>query len=119
VLVRLLSNAAKFTEAGQITLRAWSGDEQAYVSVEDTGIGIPEGERERIFARFEKGAGDAERLSGVGLGLALSKEFVEMHGGQIWVESEVGEGSQFIFSIPLYDAVVDSSMSEQDTGGQA
>ncbi len=119
VLVRLLTNAAKFTEEGEITLRVWVDDEQAYVSVEDTGIGIPEAERERIFARFEKGTGDAEKLSGVGLGLALSKEFVEMHGGEIWLESEVGKGSQFIFSIPLYDAEADSSTLARVTGARA
>lgn len=119
VLVRLLSNAAKFTEKGQITLRTWSDDEQAYVSVKDTGIGIPKQERERIFARFEKGINHTKHSSGVGLGLALSKEFVEMHGGQIWVESEVGMGSQFIFSIPLYDAVTNSSMSVSRTDAQA
>ncbi len=109
VLVRLLSNAAKFTEVGWIALRAWSDDEQAYVSVEDTGIGIPEQERERIFARFETGPGRASSSRGVGLGLALSKEFVEMHGGQIWVESDLGAGSQFIFSVPLYDSVAEGA----------
>ncbi|MGC9397594.1 MAG: ATP-binding protein [Anaerolineae bacterium] len=111
VLVRLLSNAAQFTEKGEITLRAWSDDEMAYVSVQDTGIGIPEQERARIFARFEKGSGGDRHSSGVGLGLALSKEFVEMHGGQIWVESEVGVGSQFIFSIPLYDVAHEKEAS--------
>ena len=116
VLVRLLTNAAKFTEQGRITLRAWADDEQAYVAVEDTGVGIPKQERERIFARFEKGVGDTKPLSGVGLGLALSKEFVEMHGGQIWVESEVGVGSRFIFSVPLYDAVADSSKAAGEDG---
>jgi signal transduction histidine kinase len=102
VMVHLLSNAAKFTEEGEIAIRAWCNDgDLVYVSVRDTGLGIPEEDRERIFARFETGE-DVGAQHGIGLGLALSKEFVEMHGGKIWVESEVGEGSTFTFSLPCY-----------------
>jgi len=116
VLVHLLNNAAKFTDAGNITLRAWYRDERVYVSVSDTGGGIPPEDRERIFVRFnERGArqggrqeprgGRQESPEGAGLGLALSKEFVEMHGGQIWVQSKVGEGSTFTFSLPCYSDI--------------
>jgi signal transduction histidine kinase/HAMP domain-containing protein len=102
VLLRLLTNAAKFTEAGAITVRAWPTDGEVRVSVSDTGIGIPPEDQERIFERFEQGTmEDGRRPEGAGLGLALSKEFVEMHGGQIWVESEVSRGSTFTFSLPL------------------
>ncbi len=104
-LVRLLTNAAKYTERGRITLRAWADAEQAYVSVSDTGIGIPPEDRERIFESFTKsGSLAGKRNTGAGLGLALSKEFIALHGGQIWVESEEGKGSTFTFSIPLYKA---------------
>ena len=97
-----LTNAAKFTEVGAITVRAWPTDGEVRVSVSDTGIGIPPEDRERIFERFEQGTmEDGRRPEGAGLGLALSKEFVEMHGGQIWVESEVSRGSTFTFSLPL------------------
>jgi signal transduction histidine kinase len=102
VLLRLLANAAKFTERGSITVRAWPTDGRVMVSVSDTGVGIPEEDRERIFERFEQGTlENGRRPNGAGLGLALSKQFVEMHGGQIWVESEVGKGSTFTFSLPL------------------
>jgi signal transduction histidine kinase len=101
VLLRLLANAAKFTQRGAITVRAWPTGDQVMVSVSDTGIGIPPGDQERIFERFEQGTTmDGRRPDGAGLGLALSKEFVEMHGGQLWVESEVGKGSIFTFSLP-------------------
>jgi signal transduction histidine kinase/HAMP domain-containing protein len=102
VLLRLLANAAKFTEQGTITVRAWPDDEQVMVSVSDTGVGIPEGDQERIFERFEQGTlENGRRPDGAGLGLALSKQFVEMHGGRIWVESEAGKGATFTFSLPL------------------
>jgi len=99
VLVHLLSNAAKFTEEGKITIRAWADEELAYVSINDTGIGIPQDARDRIFNGFDKGG--EQKSHGAGLGLVLSREFVEMHGGQIWLESKVGSGSTFTFSIPL------------------
>jgi len=114
ILVHLLTNAAKFTNAGQIAIRAWYDEEQVYVSVSDTGIGIPPEDRNgffqsaRIFAKFEKpnmpaSVRSAERrVQGAGLGLALAKEFVELHGGQIWVESEVGKGTTFTFSLSYY-----------------
>ena len=103
VLIHLLSNAAKFTEKGEIALRAWRNEDQVYVSVSDTGIGIPPEDCERIFVRFEKGsAGERRHAPGAGLGLALSKEFVEMHGGQIWVNSKLNAGSTFTFSVPCY-----------------
>jgi len=102
-LVRLLTNAAKYTEKGGITLRAWADAEQAYVSVRDTGIGIPPEDRERIFESFTKSGHLAgQRNTGAGLGLALSKEFIALHGGHIWVESEEGKGSTFTFSLPFY-----------------
>jgi signal transduction histidine kinase/HAMP domain-containing protein len=119
ILVHLFTNAAKFTEEGKITLRAWYPEgepDRVYISVSDTGIGIPAEDRDRIFVRFEKGQDPhaiqmaERRRPGAGLGLALSKEFVEMHGGQIWVESEVGKGSTFTFSVPCYRA----SDSEMD-----
>jgi signal transduction histidine kinase/HAMP domain-containing protein len=99
VLVHLLNNAAKFTDLGTITLRARADDGHVFVSVNDTGVGIPQEDRERIFAEFEKGNGNPP---GVGLGLALCKEFIELHGGNIWVDSEVGVGSTFTFSLPIY-----------------
>jgi len=102
VLLRLLANAARFTEQGTITVRSWSTGEQVVVSVSDTGVGIPAEDRERIFERFEQGSLEhGRRPNGAGLGVALSKEFVEMHGGHIWVESEVGKGSTFTFTLPL------------------
>jgi signal transduction histidine kinase/HAMP domain-containing protein len=102
VLLRLLANAAKFTEQGTITVQAQPIDGEIRVSVSDTGMGIPPEDQERIFQQFEQGSlEDGRRPSGAGLGLALSKEFVEMHGGRIWVESEVGKGATFTFSLPL------------------
>ncbi|MBN1248646.1 MAG: HAMP domain-containing protein [Anaerolineae bacterium] len=109
VLVHLLNNAAKFTEAGEIVIRAWNNEDEVYVSISDTGIGVPLEDRERIFAHFEKGrqhersahAGTHHR-GGIGLGLALCREYVELHGGRIWVDSEIGVGSTFTFSVPAY-----------------
>lgn len=102
VLLRLLANAAKSTEQGAITVRSWPADDKVLVSVSDTSAGIPMEDRERIFEQFEQGSlENGRRLDGAGLGLALSKEFVEMHGGHIWLESEVSEGSTFTFALPL------------------
>jgi len=102
VLVHLLNNAAKFTERGTIVLRAWYSEDQVYVSVSDSGVGITPEELERVFVRFDRGLTRKSRQQGAGLGLALSKEFVEMHGGRIWAQSKVGEGSTFTFSLPCY-----------------
>jgi len=102
VLLRILANAAKFTDQGTITVRAWPEDGEVRISVSDTGVGIAPEYLERIFERFEQGITEnGRRPDGAGLGLALSKEFVEMHGGRIWVESEVGKGSTFTFTLPL------------------
>ncbi|MFN3763220.1 MAG: ATP-binding protein, partial [Anaerolineae bacterium] len=101
VLLRILANAAKFTDQGTITVRAWPVDGEVRISVSDTGMGIAPEYLERIFERFEQGVMEnGRRPDGAGLGLALSKEFVEMHGGRIWVESEVGKGSTFTFTLP-------------------
>ena len=117
VLLRLMANAAKYTDQGSITVRAWTSNGKVMVSVSDTGVGIPPEDLERIFERFEQGgAEDGRRTNGAGLGLSLSKEFVEMHGGQIWVESEVGKGSTFTFSLPLHPP---AGAAEEGKGGEA
>jgi signal transduction histidine kinase len=102
VVLNLLSNASKFTgEGGKITLRARKESDRLIVEVEDTGPGISEEEQQRLFLPYHRLIGDRERFSGLGLGLALSKTLVELHGGKIWVKSQKGVGSTFSFSVPL------------------
>jgi signal transduction histidine kinase/uncharacterized protein (DUF302 family) len=102
VLYNLLSNAVKFTPApGQVTLRVQDGADQLLVSVHDTGIGIKPQDLPKLFREFEQLDGSyTRRYQGTGLGLALCRRFVEMHGGRIWAESEFGQGSTFTFTIP-------------------
>jgi len=103
VFLNLLSNAIKFTEkGGRIKVRVDKHDSQVDVSISDTGIGIPEDAKEKIFDRFAQVDGSASRrYEGTGIGLALVKEFVQLHGGKVWVDSKLGEGSTFTFEIPL------------------
>jgi signal transduction histidine kinase len=102
ILLNLLSNAVKFTpEGGRISITASKTDSGAEISVSDTGIGIPSAEQPTIFEEFRQVGGDyAHKKEGTGLGLTLAKKFVELHGGKIWVESEVGQGSTFSFTLP-------------------
>jgi signal transduction histidine kinase len=103
ILLNLLSNAVKFTpEGGQIKVDASLSDSAVIVSVADTGIGIAPEDQEAIFEEFRQVGKDyARKREGTGLGLTLTKKFVEMHGGKIWVESELGKGSIFTFTLPI------------------
>ena len=103
ILYNLLSNAVKFTpDEGRVTVTASMGDAAIRVCVSDTGIGIAEEDRERIFSEFLQIDGSfARRFQGTGLGLALVKRFVEMHGGRIQVDSAPGRGSRFTFDLPV------------------
>ncbi|MCZ6624734.1 MAG: GAF domain-containing protein [Deltaproteobacteria bacterium] len=103
ILLNLFSNAVKFTpEGGQVRVKAMLGDGSVVISVADTGIGIPLEDQETIFEEFRQvGAHYDQKREGTGLGLTLTKKFVEMHGGKIWVESEQGKGSTFTFSLPI------------------
>jgi len=102
IMLNLLSNAVKFTpDGGRITVKAVTADGQAAISVSDTGIGIADVEQDVIFEEFRQATSSSPRKSeGTGLGLALTKRFVELHGGTIRVQSTVGEGSTFTFTLP-------------------
>jgi GAF domain-containing protein len=102
VLLNLLSNAVKFTpEGGRIGINAKQVDGSVEISVNDTGIGIAPEDQARIFEEFRQVGSDyAHKVEGTGLGLTLAKKFVELHGGKIWVDSEVGKGSTFSFTLP-------------------
>jgi signal transduction histidine kinase len=101
VVFNLLSNAVKFTPAGgHVDVRATQANGELRVSVADTGPGIDDEDLARIFEEFQQTEAGAGHPEGTGLGLALSKRFVEMHGGRIWCESEVGSGSTFAFTLP-------------------
>jgi two-component system aerobic respiration control sensor histidine kinase ArcB len=98
----LLVNATKFTpEGGTITLRAKEQNGSLVVEVQDTGYGISDEEQRRLFRPYHRQVGEREHLSGLGLGLALCKNLVQLHGGRIWVKSEEGKGATFSFSIPI------------------
>jgi signal transduction histidine kinase len=102
VLLNLLSNALKFTpEGGRIDVGAGLHEAMAEVSVTDTGIGIAPADQEAVFEEFRQVGAAERRAEGTGLGLALSRKFVELHGGRIWVQSEVGHGSTFTFTLPV------------------
>ena len=102
ILLNLLSNAIKFTpEGGAIDVRAGRRDGEVHVSVRDTGVGIAPAEQDAVFEEFRQVGESTAKHEGTGLGLALCRKFVELHGGRIWVESEIGRGSTFTFTLPL------------------
>jgi two-component system, OmpR family, phosphate regulon sensor histidine kinase PhoR len=103
VLQNLLDNAIQYTPSGgRIKVEASAGAHEATVTISDSGIGIPVADQERIFERFYRvDAARSREAGGTGLGLSIAKHIVEAHGGRLWVESAVGRGSKFSFSIPL------------------
>jgi signal transduction histidine kinase len=101
-LMNLVGNALKFSKQGSVAVGVEQQGENLLYRVSDTGIGIPKEELENIFVEFQQlDTAITREFSGTGLGLNITKKFVEMHGGRIWVESELGKGSTFFFSIPL------------------
>jgi len=102
VALNVPSNAVKFTpEGGRIEVRAVPVDGSVEVSVSDTGVGIAPEDQEAVFEEFRQVGTSAAKQEGTGLGLALCRKFVELHGGRIWVTSQVGVGSTFTFTIPV------------------
>jgi signal transduction histidine kinase len=102
VIVNLLSNAVKFTPAGgEVDVSAARANGEVRIAVADTGPGVAPEDHERIFEEFQQTDTGMEAREGTGLGLALSKRLVELHGGRIWLESELGKGSTFIFTLPV------------------
>ncbi|MGG7060006.1 ATP-binding protein [Clostridium nigeriense] len=102
VLNNLISNAIRYTDSGMVKLDGNFDEEKIYISVTDTGRGIPKEYLKKVFERFVRVEGFEIPEESTGLGLAIAKEIVEIHGGKIWCESKVGVGSKFIFTIPLY-----------------
>jgi signal transduction histidine kinase len=117
ILLNLLSNAVKFTpEGGQVGVTATAAEGIVTIAVRDTGIGIAPEDQAAIFEEFRQvGREDARKQEGTGLGLTLAKKFVELHGGRIWVQSQVGQGSTFSFTLPVRPGGTSSS----DQGGGA
>jgi len=102
VLLNLVGNAIKFTDKGEVAIRASVSDGSYTFSVRDTGPGIAETDQNKIFEEFQQADSSAtKKKGGTGLGLSISKRIVEMHGGRIWVDSTVGQGSTFSFAVPL------------------
>jgi signal transduction histidine kinase len=102
VLLNLAGNAIKFTDTGEVSIEARAVDGAFLVSVSDTGPGISEADQQKIFEEFQQADSSSTRSKGgSGLGLSISRRIVELHGGRLWVESALGEGSTFHFTVPL------------------
>ncbi len=107
VLLNLVTNAVKFTgDGGAVLVQAERQGPEVLISVTDTGIGVPEADRERIFESFQQGGRGSSREEGTGLGLTLSRRLVELLGGRMWLESEVGRGSTFGVALPAGDSEI-------------
>jgi signal transduction histidine kinase len=102
VLINLVGNAIKFTDAGEVAIKAEANNGSFHVSVRDTGPGISAADQAKLFQEFQQADNAITRKKGgTGLGLAISKRIIEMHGGKIWVESQPGQGSIFTFTLPV------------------
>jgi signal transduction histidine kinase len=102
VLLNLVGNAIKFTDKGEVAIKATTADGLFTVAVRDTGPGIAASDQAKIFEEFKQADNSVtKRKGGTGLGLSIAKRIIEMHGGRIWVESEIGKGSTFALTIPV------------------
>jgi signal transduction histidine kinase len=102
VLLNLVGNAIKFTDSGEVSVAVSKTDSTFTVAVSDTGAGISEDDQRQIFEEFRQADNSSTReKGGTGLGLAIAKRIIEMHGGRIWVESALGEGATFLFTLPV------------------
>ena len=116
VLTNLVGNATKFTEKGFIKISAEYDDFEVVISVQDTGIGIPEDRKHAVFEKFEQvDSSSTRRYGGTGLGLPLSREFVKLHGGDMGFESIAGEGTRFFFSLPIGGPTAKRETSKEGT----
>ena len=101
VLLNLVGNAIKFTDEGEVVIKASQNNGAFSVAVCDTGPGISEDDQKKLFQEFQQAdSSTTKKKGGTGLGLAISKKIIEMHGGRIWLESQVGKGSTFAFTVP-------------------
>ena len=102
VLLNLVGNAIKFTDAGEVVIKAGASNGDFQLSVRDTGPGISATDQAKLFQEFQQADNpNTRKKEGTGLGLAISKRIVEMHGGRIWMESELGKGSTFFVTLPI------------------
>ena len=103
VLLNLVGNAIKFTDDGEVAIKVSMADGAFNVAVQDTGPGISAADQAKLFQEFQQADNSiTKRKGGTGLGLAISKRIIEMHGGRIWIDSTVGEGSTFVFTVPVH-----------------
>jgi signal transduction histidine kinase len=103
VLLNLVGNAIKFTDAGEVRIAAKATNGNFSVAIADTGPGIPKAEQTLIFHEFHQvDSSNTKSKGGTGLGLAIAKRIIELHGGRIWVDSEVGKGSTFVVELPVW-----------------
>ena len=117
VLLNVITNAVKFTgDGGSVLVRAVREGTEVQITVTDTGIGVPEEDRERIFESFQQGGRGSSREEGTGLGLTLSRRIVELLGGRMWLDSEVGVGSTFGFAIPAGDRIMGAAEAAGPAG---
>jgi PAS domain S-box-containing protein len=111
VLINLVGNAIKFTDAGEVVITAGATDGSFHLSVRDTGPGISAADQAKLFQEFQQADNAITRKKGgTGLGLAISKRIIEMHGGKIWVESQLGQGAMFAFTLPV---IVEQQVPQQ------
>ena len=102
VLLNLVGNAIKFTDAGEVAIKVAPANGSLSVAVHDTGPGIDPTNQEKLFEEFQQADNSATKSKGgTGLGLAIAQRIMEMHGGRLWVESQVGSGSTFTFTLPV------------------
>jgi CheY-like chemotaxis protein len=120
IILNLMSNAIKFTPSGSVSLRAQVEGQNVRISVTDTGIGIPEQALAYIFDRFEQAERDTDKhYGGTGLGLDISKQLARMHGGDLTVQSAVGQGSTFSFTLPILVDVPSSALPEKPSAPES
>ncbi|MEA5594191.1 ATP-binding protein [Rivularia sp. UHCC 0363] len=120
ILYNIIGNSIKFTEGGRVEVFAQENQQQLVITISDTGIGIPPEKHQKIFESFEQADGSTAReYGGTGLGLAVTKQLVELHGGKIWVESEVGKGSSFSFTLPVVNTQIDNQIKHENKQTQS